>query len=58
MAKREQRVFTKEFKQEAVRLAQTSGKSMTQLARDLGIYDSAFCSASTCEHSIKPRQGH
>jgi transposase len=41
MAK-EQRVFTKEFKLEAVRLAQTSGKSMTQIARDLGISDSAL----------------
>jgi len=35
MAK-EQRVFTKEFKLEAVRLAQTSGRSLTQLARELG----------------------
>jgi transposase len=41
MAK-EQRVFTKEFKQEAVRLAQTSGRSLTQLARELGISDSAL----------------
>ena len=41
MAK-EHRVFSKEFKLEAVRLAQTSGKSMTQIARDLGISDSAL----------------
>lgn len=40
MAKKEQRVFTQEFKQEAVQLAETSGKSMTQIARDLGISDS------------------
>ena len=33
---KEQRTFTKEFKQEAVCLAQTSGKSITQVARDLG----------------------
>jgi transposase len=41
MAK-EQRVFSKEFKLEAVRLAQTSGKSMTQIARDLGLSASAL----------------
>jgi len=39
---KEQRVFTKEFKIEAVRLAQTSGRSLTQLARELGISDSAL----------------
>jgi transposase len=39
---KEQRTFTKEFKQEAVRLAQTSGKSITQVARDLGIADSTL----------------
>jgi len=42
MAKKEQRVFTQEFKREAVQLAETSGKSMTQIARDLGISDSAL----------------
>jgi transposase len=30
---KEQRTFTKEFKLEAVRLVQTSGKSITQVAR-------------------------
>src|ERR1700736_4720432 len=39
---KEQRTFTQEFKQEAVRLAQTSGKSITQVARDLGIADSTL----------------
>jgi transposase len=34
---KEQRTFTKEFKLEAVRLVQSSGKSITQIARDLGI---------------------
>jgi transposase len=34
-----QKVYTKEFKQEAVRLAQTSGKPITQVARELGISD-------------------
>ncbi len=42
MAKKEQRVFTQEFKREGVQLAETSGKSMTQIARDLGISDSAL----------------
>jgi putative transposase len=37
-----QRTFTKEFKQEAVQLVKTSGKSMAQLARDLGIADSTL----------------
>lgn len=39
---KEQRTFTKEFKLEAVRLVQTSGKSITQNARDLGITDSTL----------------
>jgi transposase len=39
---KEQRTFTHEFKTEAVRLAQTSGKSLTQVARDLGIADSTL----------------
>jgi transposase len=39
---KEQRTFTKEFKLEAVRLAHTSGKSITQVARDLGIADSTL----------------
>ncbi len=41
MAK-EQRTFTREFKIEAVRLAETSGKPITELARDLGISDSTI----------------
>lgn len=39
---KEQKVFTKEFKMEAVQLAQTSGKSQAQIARDLGIADSTL----------------
>jgi transposase len=31
------RTFTREFKENAVHLAQTSGKSVSQVARDLGI---------------------
>ncbi len=37
-----QRTFTKEFKVEAVQLVQTRGKSMSQIARDLGIADSTL----------------
>ncbi|HEU5381668.1 MAG TPA: transposase [Ktedonobacteraceae bacterium] len=37
-----QKVSTKEFKEEAVRLAQTSGKPIAQIARELGISDSAI----------------
>lgn len=37
-----QKVYTKEFKQEAVRLAETSGKPIAQIARELGISDSAI----------------
>lgn len=39
---REQRTFTTDFKLEAVRLAKTSGKGLTQTARDLGIADSTL----------------
>jgi transposase len=41
MAK-EQQTFTREFKQEAVRLAESSEKPLTQIARDLGIADSTL----------------
>ena len=34
-----QKVSTREFKEQAVQLAQTSGKSITQVARELGISD-------------------
>ena len=34
--------YTKEFKQQAVQLFQTSGKTKTQIARDLGISDSSL----------------
>lgn len=39
---KEQRTFTREFKVEAVQLAKTSNKPMTQIARDLGIADSTL----------------
>ena len=37
-----QKVYTSEFKEEAVRLAATSGKPVAQVARELGISDSAI----------------
>jgi transposase len=37
-----QKVYTKECKEEAVRLAETSGKPIAQIARELGISDSAI----------------
>ncbi len=35
-----QKMYTLEFKRETVRLAQSSGKPITQVARELGISDS------------------
>ena len=37
MGKRERRTFTEDFKREAVRLTETSGRTIAQLADDLGI---------------------
>jgi transposase len=37
-----QKVYTREFKEEAVRLAQISGKPITQVARELGISDTSI----------------
>jgi len=37
MGKRERRTFTEEFKREAVRLTETSGRTIGQVADDLGI---------------------
>ena len=37
-----QRTYTREFKVEAVKLAETSSKPIVQIARDLGISDSAL----------------
>jgi transposase len=33
----ERRVYTKEFKEQAVMLIETSGKSVREIAKDLGI---------------------
>jgi transposase len=37
MGRGERRTFTEEFKQEAVRLTETSGRTIAQVADDLGI---------------------
>jgi transposase len=37
-----QNTYTREFKEEAVQLAQTSGKSIAQVARELGISDTSI----------------
>jgi transposase len=37
-----QKSYTAEFRREAVHLAQTSGKPMTQIARELGISDASI----------------
>ena len=37
-----QKTYTTEFKREAVRLAETSGKPITHLARELGISDTSI----------------
>lgn len=37
-----QKTYTAEFKREAVRLAQTSGKSIAQVARELGLSDTSI----------------
>ena len=37
-----QKVYTKEFKEEAVKLARNSNKPAAQIARDLGMSDSAL----------------
>ena len=39
---KDQKVYTQEFKEEAVRLARTSGKSIVQVARELGISDTSI----------------
>ncbi len=37
-----QKTYTAEFKREAVQLAQTNGKPITHIARDLGISDTSI----------------
>jgi transposase len=57
-----QPTFTAELKHEAVQLAQTGGKPKAQIARELGISDSAlysWCRQSTDhENDAFPGKGH
>jgi transposase len=57
-----QKTYTAEFKREAVRLAQTSGKPITHIARDLGISDTSIHQwrKELAEHSqgAFPGSGH
>jgi transposase len=39
----QRRIFTKEFKEEAIALARTSGRSKTDVAKDLGIDVNMLC---------------
>ncbi len=39
---KEKRVFTSEFKREALNLLETSGKPLAQVARDLGVSDNTL----------------
>src|SRR5690349_24740800 len=54
--------YTKEFKQEAVHLVESSKKSKTEIARDLGISDSAlskWCKEfGTLGEQAFPGKGH
>jgi transposase len=40
--KKVRRKFSKQFKRDAVELCRTSGKSQSQIARELGVRDSTF----------------
>jgi transposase len=59
---KQQKTYTREFKVEAVQLVKSSGKPMSQIARDLGISDSALY--QWCKHLEKqgeqafPGSGH
>ena len=47
-----QLTYTKEFKQQAVQLIETSGKSKTQIARDLGVSDSYLARGQAEMHAF------
>lgn len=57
-----QKTYTAEFKREAVQLAQTSGKSIAQVARELGIADTSIHQwrKELAEHASQafPGSGH
>ena len=57
-----QKTYTPEFKREAVRLAQTSGKPIAHVARELGISDTSIHQwrKELAEHGLEafPGSGH
>jgi len=57
-----QKTYTAEFKREAMHLAQTSGKSIVQVARELGISDTSIHQwrKELAEHASQafPGRGH
>lgn len=59
---RKQATYTKEFKQEAVQLLQSSGKTQAAVARDLGVAESSLWrwSQELAEHGEQafPGSGH
>ncbi len=54
-----QKTYTAEFKREAVRLAQSSGKPITHIARELGISDTSIHQwrKELAEHSSEAFEG-
>ena len=59
MAKRKRRAFTKEFKAQAVRIVRESGKSVTAVARELDLTETATAArepdaADGARHPKKP----
>jgi transposase len=49
----QQRRFTKEFEEEAVRLVQTSGRTQREIAGDLGIGLSTLVSGEGCRGGVE-----
>ena len=43
MTKRNRRIFTEEFKLEAIRLVEETDKTISQVSRDLGIGNNLIC---------------
>lgn len=50
------RVFTPEFKREALRLVESRGKPLAQVARDLGISDNTLASGGRSNNSSMERR--
>jgi transposase len=57
MSKRSRRVFSPEYKADAVRVVQTSGKSVTAVAKDLGIPRTALANWVSAAESSSSKNG-